>query len=116
MLLFTPFQEQAKIHLKFASQRDFGFVILRFRTPLAVNAKGCMNSNTNSSVINVKPTSYSIEILSPDLRETFVLNEVLHEFSTTTSRLERERVRRIWNQFSRLYKANGVKNSLNEML
>ena len=25
---------------------DGGFVILRFRMPLAVNSKGCMNSNT----------------------------------------------------------------------
>ena len=34
---------------------DFGFVILHFRTPLAVNAKGCMNNNlfhTNYRIIN----------------------------------------------------------------
>ena len=54
-----------------------------------------VNSN-NSSAINVKSTSYSVEMLSPDLRETFVLNEVFHEFSTTTSRPERERVRLIF--------------------
>ena len=29
------------------------------------------------SAIDIKPTSYSIEMLSPDLRETFVLSEVL---------------------------------------
>ena len=45
LFLFTSFQQQTKIHLKFASQVDFGFVVLRFRTPLAVNAKACLNSN-----------------------------------------------------------------------
>ena len=25
---------------------DFALIMLRFRTPLAVNAKGCLNSNT----------------------------------------------------------------------
>ena len=31
----------------------------------------------NSSAIDIKLTSYSVEMLSPDLRETFVLSEVL---------------------------------------
>jgi len=44
-LLFTPFQQQVKIHAKFASQMDFYLQPVRFLTDLAVNAKSCLNSN-----------------------------------------------------------------------
>ena len=58
---------------------------------------------SNSSAIDIKPTSYSAPMLSPDLRETFCakyeksliydFSYGLVELSTTTSRPERERVR-----------------------
>ncbi|MDE7324325.1 MAG: hypothetical protein K2N73_16755, partial [Lachnospiraceae bacterium] len=44
LLLFTPFQQQVKIHAKFASQMDF-YYAPHFATDLAVAAKSCLNIN-----------------------------------------------------------------------